>query len=230
MPPVFHAAAVRPRAGVPNPQAGMAQSRVGTRVAARGGAPRPRTARPVARSTRQAGTPRRTGNSEFGRRTNCSSAPGLGFDEVHMAATCGPGTRGIQGGAFQSPFYFPFYDGGFYVPGIPAGVDDSAVAEAAPAETTDADVRDSGWRSRVARPAAAPPAEPTSVATADDDEFVFVRRDGTVFFAVAYSWEKGTLRYITSEGLRHSVTLDALDMDATRQFNEQRGLNFRLPA
>jgi hypothetical protein len=147
-----------------------------------------------------------------------------------MAATCGPGTRGIRGGTFQSPFYFPFYDGGFYVPGIPAGVDDSLVAEATQPDTTDADVRDSGRRSRIAGPEAAPPAEPTSVAPADNDEFVFVRRDGTVFFAVAYSWEKETLRYITSEGLRHTVTLDALDMDATRQFNEQRGLNFRLPA
>jgi nucleoid-associated protein YgaU len=230
MPPVFHAAAVAPRAGVSSPHAGMAQVMAGTRVVVRGGAPRPRAARPVARSTRQAGTSRRSGNSEFGHRTNCSSAPGLGFDEVHMAATCGPGTRGIRGGAFQSTFYFPFYDGGFYVPGIPAGGDDSAVAEAAQPDTTDADVRDSGRRSRVARPEAAPPAEPTSVAPADNDEFVFVRRDGTVFFAVAYSWEKGTLRYITSEGLRHTVTMDALDMDATRQFNEQRGLNFRLPA
>jgi hypothetical protein len=30
--------------------------------------------------------------------------------------------------------------------------------------------------------------------------------------------------------LRQIVTQDALDLDATRQFNEQRGLNFRLPA
>jgi hypothetical protein len=51
-----------------------------------------------------------------------------------------------------------------------------------------------------------------------------------VFFAVAYAWEQGTLRYITSQGLRRTVTQDALDLDATRQFNEQRGLNFRLPA
>jgi len=73
-------------------------------------------------------------------------------------------------------------------------------------------------------------ADTASAGPADNDEFVFVRRDGTVFFAVAYSWEKGTLRYITSEGLRHSVMQDALDLGATQQFNEQRGLNFRLPA
>jgi hypothetical protein len=73
-------------------------------------------------------------------------------------------------------------------------------------------------------------AETASPAASDNDEFVFVRRDGTVFFAVAYAWEKGTLRYITSQGLRRTVTQDALDLDATRQFNEQRGLNFHSPA
>ncbi len=61
-------------------------------------------------------------------------------------------------------------------------------------------------------------------------EYVFVRRDGSLLFAVAYSWDNGTLRYVTRDGVRRSVTQDALDMDATQQFNEQRGLNFRLPA
>jgi hypothetical protein len=73
-------------------------------------------------------------------------------------------------------------------------------------------------------------AENSSSAPPDNEEFVFVRRDGTVFFAVAYSWERGALRYVTNQGLRRTVTQDALDLDATRQFNEQRGLNFRLPA
>jgi len=60
------------------------------------------------------------------------------------------------------------------------------------------------------------------------DEYVFVRRDGTVFFAVAYSWENGALRYITNKGLRGTMTRDSLDLSATQQFNEQRGLSFPL--
>ena len=64
----------------------------------------------------------------------------------------------------------------------------------------------------------------------DTAEYVFVRRDGSLLFAVAYSWDNGTLRYVTRDGLRRSVTQDALDMDATQQFNEQRGVNFHLPA
>ncbi len=64
----------------------------------------------------------------------------------------------------------------------------------------------------------------------DVEEYVFVRRDGGLVFAVAYSWDNGTLRYVTPEGLRRSIGRDALDLNATQQFNEQRGLNFRAPA
>ena len=64
----------------------------------------------------------------------------------------------------------------------------------------------------------------------DAAEYVFVRRDGGLLFAVAYSWDNGMLRYVTRDGFRRSVTQDALDLDATQQFNEQRGLSFRLPA
>jgi hypothetical protein len=79
-------------------------------------------------------------------------------------------------------------------------------------------------------PSTGPTAETASSALPNNNEFVFVRRDGTVFFAAAYSWENGTLRYVTSEGLRRTVKQDALDLSATQQFNEQRGLNFRSPA
>jgi hypothetical protein len=64
----------------------------------------------------------------------------------------------------------------------------------------------------------------------DAAEFVFVRRDGSLVFAVGYSWDHGVLRYITRDGLRRSISQDVLDMDATQQFNEQRGVSFRTPA
>jgi hypothetical protein len=59
---------------------------------------------------------------------------------------------------------------------------------------------------------------------------VFVRRDGTVFLAVAFSFSAGNLQYVTKEGLRRSVPANTLDLDATQQFNEQRGVTVRLPA
>jgi hypothetical protein len=72
--------------------------------------------------------------------------------------------------------------------------------------------------------------EPNVTPARETGEYVFVRKDGTVFFAVAYTWENGTLRYVTNEGLRRSVARDLLDLNATQQFNEQLGSNFRLPA
>jgi hypothetical protein len=116
------------------------------------------------------------------------------------------------------------FDGGFDVPSSPAAVDDGSVAEAQQPDAPDAEPRDTGRRYRAPQQAAVP------TPATESGPFVFVRRDGTVFFAVAYTWEKGTLRYITSQGLRQTVAKDALDLDATRQFNEQRGLNIQLPA
>jgi hypothetical protein len=114
------------------------------------------------------------------------------------------------------------------VPSSPVAAEDGSAAEAQQPESTDGEVRETDRRYRTPQPV--PAAETASSAASNNEEFVFVRRDGTVFFAVAYAWEKGTLRYITSQGLRHTVTQDTLDLDATRQFNEQRGLNFHSPA
>jgi hypothetical protein len=151
--------------------------------------------------------------------------PGLGFDEVHLAAVCGPGT--VNGGlsAFGSPFFFPFFDSGFYMPSAPA---ETVAPEAQQPEGSDAESTESRRRVRDSQPTRA--VETSSAPERDSEQYVFVRRDGTVFFAVAYTWENGTLRYVTSEGLRRNIDRNALDLEATQQFNEQRGLSFRLPA
>ena|SRR6266550_986777 len=87
-----------------------------------------------------------------------------------------------------------------------------------------------GAQGRGAMPSHAVNVAPRAVMPAPHRITAFVRRDGTAFFAVANSWEKGTLHYISSQGLPRTITEDTLDLDATRQFNEQRGLSFRLPA
>ena len=231
MPPVSHSVGVAPRVVTQAPHAGTAQAMPGTRTVTRGGAVRPRTAASAVRSTRPQITTRRRFDGEDSRlRSDCSSAPGLGFDEVHQAATCGSGAMGLRGRGLQEPFFFPFFDGGFSVPSSPVAADDGSAAESPQPEAPDAEVRETDRRNRTPQPVTAPAAETASTAASDNEGFVFVRRDGTVFFAVAYAWEKGTLRYVTSQGLRRTVTQDTLDLDATRQFNEQRGLNFRLPA
>lgn len=158
----------------------------------------------------------------------CSTVPGLGFDIPHLAATCGPEAVGAGRHALQSSFFFPFLDGGFMVNGAPAVTEEGAPAEGQTSEDSEAEVREREHRARTLReePAPAPVSRAETTPPRESSEYVFVRKDGTVFFAVAYAWEKETLRYITNEGLRRSATRDSLDLDATQRFNEQRGLNF----
>jgi hypothetical protein len=157
--------------------------------------------------------------------------PGLGFDFPHFAATH-PGRdhdrfRDRQlGGAF-----IPFFGGGgFFMPLFPEDVEEAPAGEAQQVDTEEAPAARAPRREQVVEPPQSYAAAPQPVPQQESDQYVFVRRDGTLFFAVAYAWENGTLRYITGEGIRRTVTADKLDLDATQQFNEQRGLNFRLPA
>jgi hypothetical protein len=161
------------------------------------------------------------------------NVPGLGFDYAHLAAVHPNGIhdhdrdrrRGLNAG------FFPFFNGGGYyfplddydedVPPADAQQVDNGAPEPAPYAAAP---RPGDYEPRQPRQAAAQAPEP------EPEPYVFVRRDGTLFFATAYAWENGTLRYITSEGLRRTVTADKLDLDATQQFNEQRGLTFRAPA
>jgi hypothetical protein len=167
---------------------------------------------------------------QMGTSANFYPTPGLGFDIPHWAAThpqvnSGHGRRPRQFAAF-----FPFFDGGFLVAPQPI-VEDEPYADAQEADyPPQTDVSEPRERPRYRMQ----PDVVTSVDSAEpqkeSEQYVFVRRDGTIIFAVAYTWDKGNLRYVTNEGLRRSVSMDLLDLDATRQFNEQRGLSFRLPA
>ena len=235
MPPVSHAVAVAPRVVTQAPHAGTTQAMPMARVVVRGGAVRPKTGTPMARGTQPVVTRRRRfENEDINRRSDCNSAPGFGFDAVHQAAVCGSSGVDSRRRGLQVPLFFPFFDGGFFLPGSSAAVEESSAAEATRQEEAEAESRERSRRYRAslqaAAPAPTPAIETANPAPPSNDEFVFVRRDGTVFFAVAYAWENGTLRYVTSEGLRRTVKQDALDMGATQQFNEQRGVIFRSPA
>jgi len=68
-------------------------------------------------------------------------------------------------------------------------------------------------------------------------EFVFVKHDGSTFSAVAYTWTKDKLQYVTkdklqyvtTEGLPRSTGIDTLDLAATERINEERGNWVNLP-
>ena len=157
--------------------------------------------------------------------------PGYGFDYTHYFAVHPNAGRCYRcsGYGFGSGYVVPFIDGGLYLP-YPMYADQSA--EAQPAEEV-------APSEQVAQGEEVPPQEnyyyppartaPQSAPKAQE-QYVFVRRDGTLIFAVAYSWINDRLQYVTEEGLRRTVPVNTLDLDATQQFNDQRGVPIRLPA
>jgi hypothetical protein len=56
------------------------------------------------------------------------------------------------------------------------------------------------------------------------EEILLVRRDGARLAVVAFSQNDARIVYITREGLRRSLTLAELDLDATTLVNEERGV------
>jgi hypothetical protein len=161
-----------------------------------------------------------------------NDSPGLGFDFSHLAA--------VNSGRSRSRFHRGFgFDNGFGFSGFlltspevivegPAGEggQQPPIEEAVAANGASADNRSNLEDQFLPSTSSSIPAPPPR----DEAEYVFVRRDGTLLFGVAFMWDHGTLRYVTRDGLRRSVPQEALDMDATQQFNEQRGVSFRLPA
>jgi hypothetical protein len=155
------------------------------------------------------------------------NVPGLGFDYPHFFAT--HPNAGHHRFRNDSGFVIPFIDGGFYMP-VPAYADQGAPGPQAddsgaanqppPPDQTFARDSDSSFRDRM-RSEPLPP---------EQTEYVFVRQDGSLIFAVAYSLINDRLQYVTAEGLRRTIPLNTLDYAATQQFNEQRGVSIRLPA
>jgi hypothetical protein len=169
-----------------------------------------------------------------------TSVPGLGFDYVHLAAVH-PNQFNQRGRRNFFPNgsigFFPFFDSGFLLPYTPSYLsgqsDDGYVAQDQPPTYTQNDVASQGSDRpdpRYGLQNATAPYDVVVTPPKQSEPYVFVCRDGTVFFAVAYSWQSGNLLYVTQDGFRRTVTRDALDLDATQQFNEQRGLTFQAPA
>ena len=153
---------------------------------------------------------------------NFADSPGLGFDFAHLAAL-----DNANNGRARNRFNngVPFGFGGFLLssPGV-------IVVEGQPGDVAQENASsrtENGEGDRENLQDQFLPSGGPAAPVRDAAEYVFVRRDGSLLFAVAYSWDNNTLRYVTRDGFRRSVAREALDIDATQQFNEQRGLNFR---
>lgn len=60
-------------------------------------------------------------------------------------------------------------------------------------------------------------------------ELILIRTDGRLLFAVAVSFGRERVIYISPEGIRRTVALAEIDLDATLRFNEERGSRLSLP-
>lgn len=161
--------------------------------------------------------------------TDFIPVPGLGFDIPHLAAVGGPAavgaasslSRGVSTGV-------RFLNAGFFLPAAPV-----IVLQVPPIVIEQPVIVQPQPQAAAPEPAPAkeaPAEEPAAKAVRETPEYVFVRRDGLLLFAVAFLSASEHLDYITREGQRRRVPLSALDLEATQRFNEERGLTFRLPS
>jgi hypothetical protein len=127
---------------------------------------------------------------------------------------------GFGGFYIPLPYYEPYADdqGG-------AAPNDVQAAEQGENDNAAEDPRNGQAIAEQPAPGVAPYNPPTQPVY----DFVFVKRDGTKIFAVAYSLTKDKLQYVTREGLRRTLPLDSLDFEATQKSNEERGNTINLP-
>ncbi len=68
------------------------------------------------------------------------------------------------------------------------------------------------------------------VVDAEPTIYLIAMRDHTIFPALAYWVEGDTLNYITTEGSHNRATLGLVDRDFSKQLNDERHVQFKLPA
>lgn len=183
---------------------------------------------PVRSHPAQWNSPRTYGPAVSPAAEDDNGVPGLGFDYPHYAATHPNARHHFHGGSV-----YPFVGGGIYIPTLgyyDAGVPVETTAEVQQPEEQESTAEVSGPAPVEKIPAAMSMRSRATTEAPPTPEYIFVRRDGTVFFAVAYSWVNGNLQYVTKDGVRKLASSTTLDLDATTQFNEQRGVMFHSPA
>src|SRR5260370_680620 len=142
MPPVSHAIPVAPRGVMQAPHTGTTQAMPAARIGIRGGVVRPKTPTPMARGTQRVVSGRRRfENEDINRGSDCNSAPGFGFDAVHQAAVCGSSGVDSRRRGLQVPLFFPFFDGGFFLPGSSTAVEENSTTDAPQQDAAEAESR-----------------------------------------------------------------------------------------
>ena len=69
----------------------------------------------------------------------------------------------------------------------------------------------------------------TTPSEGDSPAFAIVLRDGSVDSAIGVTLQENMLHYVQPEGGHRTIPLDAIDRQATRRLNRERGLDLQLP-
>jgi len=195
---------------------------------------------------------RSTGGAGFGR----TIYPGTGAP----AAIRGPGGRGplyippppvahpVHGRSLVVPY--PVYYGGGYYPydapqalaaqDLPADYGQGGYPQQSPVviinQSYQPDVVNPVLRdySNTPLPEAVPQQDQQfepNVANSDEPIiYLIAMKDRTIYATIAYWVDGETLNYITREGSPNRVSLDLVDRDFSKQLNEERHVEFKLPA
>jgi len=74
----------------------------------------------------------------------------------------------------------------------------------------------------------APAPSPQEAAVSEGRYYLIAYKDHSVYTALAYWMENGTLNYVTPQNAHNQVTLDLLDIELTKQLNARRGYAFNI--
>jgi len=70
--------------------------------------------------------------------------------------------------------------------------------------------------------------EPAAQVPEENPTYLIAFKDHTIYAALAYWVEDGTLHYVSPLGAHNQVSLDQIDLAFTERLNRERGLDFRL--
>ncbi|MGE5646565.1 MAG: hypothetical protein ACM336_12310 [Acidobacteriota bacterium] len=160
------------------------------------------------------------------------------------------GFRGRDGGSF--PIAYPVFIGGGYYgdpsmygygdyPGYPPPQQPPVTIVMPPPQQQSPVIINqypAGAQQEVAQPPAGQPdtqmyqapSEPRPGPDPNQVNFFIALKDSSVYTALAYWVEDGTLHYITPEGRHNQVSLALVDRPTSAKLNEGRKVEFRLPA
>jgi hypothetical protein len=177
---------------------------------------------------------------------------------MRLGATVAGAPLGGRGGSLVVPYSYPVYVGG-YGYGYGYGYDPSAQApQEAPSQTTVVYAyppqqqqqqapqviinqnflgtqpqtgADSDSGTTLYQAPSRPPAEPAAAGSSGSKGpiFLIAYKDHSVYSAVAYWVEAGTLHYITTDGKHNQASLDLIDRNMSEEINKEQDVDFILP-